>query len=366
MNNPRLARYDLDGPEGERAVEAGLTDGDWFRSAVPRKRMKELMKRSDRPAALDTAVWWGAMLLAGGLGALFWGSPAAIPFFAIYGVLYGSGSDARWHETGHGTFFMDRKMNDIVYNVASFMVQRDPTASRWSHTRHHTDTMIVGRDPEIAAMRPARLAKIIANLVGLVDVPQNIITMVTHAAGKLTAEEATYVPESERSKVYRTARSWLGIYAATAAACVATGSILPAMYIGLPRMYGACMLYVYALTQHAGLGENVLDHRLNTRSVKMNRINRFLYCNMNYHVEHHMFPMVPFHALPALHEEVKNDLAPTYPSIWATYKEIVPAIIRQLKDQTHYIRRELPDTAAPFHPTNDGRAILSEQPARAS
>ena len=52
----------------------------------------------------------------------------------------------------------------------------------------------------------------------------------------------------------------------------------------------------------------MLDHRLNSRTVYMNPVTRFLYWNMNYHVEHHMFPMVPYHALPALHEEIKDDL----------------------------------------------------------
>ena len=27
-------------------------------------------------------------------------------------------------------------------------------------------------------------------------------------------------------------------------------------------------------------------------------VHRYLYWNMNYHVEHHMFPLVPYHALP--------------------------------------------------------------------
>ena len=45
MNRERLKAYDLTGPEGERAVAAGLAAGDWFRSDVPRKRMKELMRR---------------------------------------------------------------------------------------------------------------------------------------------------------------------------------------------------------------------------------------------------------------------------------------------------------------------------------
>jgi fatty acid desaturase len=92
----------------------------------------------------------------------------------------------------------------------------------------------------------------------------------------------------------------------------------------------------------------------------MNVVNRFLYWNMNYHVEHHMFPMVPYHRLAQLHEEIKHDCAAVYPSLWAAYREIIPAILRQLKDQEHYVRRELPPGAAPFNepaPANDGRGL---------
>ena len=352
MGTERLAWYDLTGPEGQRAVEEGLSGGVWFRSAIPRKRMKELMRRSDEYATKDTAIWWGAMAFTGAAGALAWTKGkkwAALPALAAYGVLYGSASDSRWHETGHGTFFATQRKNDVVYQVASFMQMRDPTVWRWSHTRHHTDTLIVGRDPEILAMRPARLGRILANLVGLVDVPIAFKDMLTRAAGHLGAEEETYIPASERPKIARTARIWLGIYGATAVGCVATRSVVPALLIGLPRAYGATMFNLYGLTQHAGLGENVLDHRLNTRTVKMNRLNRFLYSNMNYHVEHHMFPMVPSHRLAELHEEVKKDCAEPYPSMWAAFKEIVPAVLRQLKDQSYYVRRELPAGAAPYH-----------------
>ena len=69
---------------------------------------------------------------------------------SAYGVLYGSAGDSRWHECGHGTAFKTRWMNDAVYQIACFMIMREPEIWRWSHTRHHTDTIIVGRDPEIA------------------------------------------------------------------------------------------------------------------------------------------------------------------------------------------------------------------------
>jgi fatty acid desaturase len=360
MSSARLGRYSLAGPENRAAVDAGLANGAWYRSPIPRKRMKELMRRSDMPAVRDTAIWVGLMVVCAGAGIALWGSWWAVPFFLGYGVLYGSASDSRWHEAGHGTAFVSRRLDEAVYQVACFMIMRDPTASRWSHTRHHTDTLVLGRDPEIQAMRPARLVRLLGNFFGLFDVPVAFKALALHVGGRLTADEADYVPETERPKVYGTARIWLAIYVGTVAAAVAFGSWLPLVLIGGPRVYGTFMHIVYGLTQHAGMGEDVLDHRLNTRTVKMNRINRFLYWNMNYHVEHHMFPMVPFHRLPELHEEIKHDLAPVYPSIWAAYKELVPAVLRQLRDETHFVRRELPPTAQPFNiptPVNDGRAL---------
>ncbi len=357
MGRERRKRYSLVGPDGERAVETGLADGDWFRSDVPRKRMKDLMRRSDGPAIRDTAVWLGAMVVTGALGCVFWGSWwIAVPCFLVYGVLYGSGAEGRRHESAHGTPFKTRWMTNALYQLTSFLTMREPTVWRWAHARHHTDTLIVGRDPEIDAMRPARLARILANFAGLVEVPTSFALMLLHAGGRLTEEERTYIPESEQHKVRRTSRIWLLLYAGVIAACFALGSILPAMLIGGPRIYGVFLEQIYGLTQHADLGENVLDHRLNTRTVLMSPVNRFLYWNMNYHVEHHMFPMVPYHRLPELHEEIKHDVAAPYPSLWSAWREIVPAVLRQLGDQTYYVRRELPPCAAPFHPASDGRA----------
>jgi fatty acid desaturase len=348
-NRERLKLYSLTGSATEFAVAEGPTSGDWFRSDVSRKRMKELMRRSDMPAIRDTALLIGIALAAATGGVLLWGSWWSVPFFLAYGVLYGSAMDSRWHETGHGTAFRTRWLDHSVYNLASFCLMRDTTVWRWQHTRHHTDTLIVGRDPEIAAMRPARLAKLLLNLCAIVDLLQAFKMMFIHASGRLSEEERTFVPAQEEHKVYRTSRLWLAIYALTVITAVVTRSWLPLVLIGGPRLYGSYMLIVYALTQHAGLGENVVDHRLNTRTVLMNPVNRFLYWNMNYHIEHHMFPMVPYHQLPALHEEIKKDCPAPYPSIWAAYREIIPAVLRQLKDQRHFIKRELPPTAAPYH-----------------
>jgi fatty acid desaturase len=190
------------------------------------------------------------------------------------------------------------------------------------------------------------LWKIAIAIVGL-DVYQAYGNMLRYAVGRLTDEERDFIPAGEQHKVVMVARVWVAIYAATIVACIAMRSILPLMLVGLPRLYGAWHHIMTGLTQHIGLAEDVLDHRLNCRTVYINPVSRFVYWNMNYHVEHHMFPMVPYHALPKLHEVMKADCPPPYSGFWAAYKEIVPTLLRQLRDPEYFVRRHLPPTARP-------------------
>ncbi|HYN00251.1 MAG TPA: fatty acid desaturase family protein [Aestuariivirgaceae bacterium] len=346
--------YSLTGPLNARAIEAGLANADWYKTSIPRARMKELMQRSDGPATRDTLMWIGLMIVTGGFGAYFWGSLWCVPFFLVYGVLYGSGGDSRWHECGHGTAFKTQWKNDAVYQLACFFMMRNPTVWRWSHSRHHTDTIIVGRDPEIVAMRPPDMLKVGLNFFGVLDVPQAMANMLRYTVGRLNGAEKDFIPPSEWPMVFRVARVWTVIYAAVIAACFSMGSILPLMLVGLPRLYGAWHHLMTGLTQHVGLAEDVLDYRLNCRTVYINPFSRFVYWNMNYHVEHHMFPMVPYHALPELHKEMLADCAPPYRGFWDAYREILPTLLRQLRDPNYFIRRQLPPTARPTPPLPSG------------
>ncbi len=248
--------------------------------------------------------------------------------------MYGGSADARWHETGHGTAFRTRWLNDAIYYLASFMIVRGPTLWRWSHARHHTDTIIVGRDGEIAAQRPTGRLQILGLFVGYPNVTSNFTRTVRHAAGHLDDDARDLTPRSEWSRVVLEARVYVAIWAAVIVVALATTSIVPLLYVILPSFYGVWLMVFFGLTQHAGLQEDVLDHRLNTRSVRMNPIFRFLYLNMNYHVEHHIFPTVPYHALPALHREIGAQLAPPARTTWSAYRELLAAMRRQQVDPT--------------------------------
>ena len=339
--------YDLLGKSGKLAVETGLATAEWYHTAIPRKDMKALMRRSDGPATRDTILYYGLALVSVTIAILLWPSFWSAPFWLIYGVLYASGADSRWHECGHGTAFKTPWKNQVVYQIACFCLLRNPVLWRWSHVRHHTDTIIVGRDPEIVTMRPPDIAKVALLFFGW-EAIRSIGTTIRHATSGLNEAEKSFTPEVNWSKCQRIARIWLVIFLSVLVTALAMGSVLPFMVLVGPVIFGSWHYIVTGLLQHTGLADNVIDHRLNTRTVYMNPFSRFIYWNMNYHVEHHMFPMVPYYALPELHERMKADTPPANPGILHGLREVFGALFKQLSDPEYRVERPLPPTAKPY------------------
>ncbi|MBI3672850.1 MAG: fatty acid desaturase [Rhizobiales bacterium] len=241
-----------------------------------------------------------------------------------------------------------RAARRVFFHLCAFMTLREGFYYRWSHTRHHTHTLIVGKDPEIAAPRPPNVVAQFLDFFFIRDGYVQLTRLLRNASGDLTEDGKHFVPDTERAKVVWASRLYLLIIAAVIAWCLAAQSILPALFVVLPRFYGGFFSQAFNLTQHAGLNEDVRDHRLNTRTVYMNPVFDFLYANMNYHIEHHMFPMVPFYRLAELHQMIKADCPPAYPSLWSAWREMVPALIRQRREPAWYVVRQLPAAAREF------------------
>jgi fatty acid desaturase len=327
------------------AIEARV-EKEWFSATVDRKAFKQLIKRTDARAARDVALWLGLLIASGVVAFLTWGTWWAVPAFAVYGTLY-SVADHRHHELSHGTPFKTRWLNDVVFQLCAFMTLREGFYYRWSHSRHHTHTLIVGRDPEIAAPRPPDLIGITSDLFFIKDGITQFSRLFRNASGDLTEDGKHFVPEGERGKVVWASRIYLLIILAVVAACIVTRSILPAMFIVLPRFYGGFLSQLFNLTQHAGMDEDVYDHRLNTRTILLNPVFTFLYNNMNYHIEHHMFPMVPYYRLPELHEMIKSQCPKPYNGLREAYAEIIPTLIRQRREPAFHVSRQIPHGAIP-------------------
>lgn len=335
--------YSLTGVESTRAVDRGLANAQWFQADIDPARLRDLSVRQNMRPAIDLAIWVGLIVASGVFAWSQRGSWWAVPGFFVYGMLVGGSTDARWHECGHGTAFRSQWLNDIVYYPASFMLAREATYWRWSHFRHHTDTIIVGRDAEIVFPRPPSVGKLAWMFTHIEGGSSMMATTVKHALGRSDDNIDVLVPESERSRVFLEARIYVAIWIATIVWAVATMSFYPLLLIIGPTFYGAWLVLFFGVTQHAGLKEDELDHRRSTRTVLINPVFRFLYLNMNYHVEHHMFPAVPYYNLPQLHSEIGDQLPEPMPGMLATYKEIIYAFREQAKDPAWELPRVIPE-----------------------
>ncbi len=317
---------------------------EWYTCDIPKKELKAFMKRDNYHAFLYFGSWLLLLIATGYLAYRFLGTFRAVPMFFLYGVIY-SACNAIWHESSHGTPFKTSWLNEVFYFVCGAMELRDVVEFSWSHSRHHSYTIMTGIDPEIAASRPPKLLPMLLDLFYLNGGLVAIKTLILHSIGIPTKKAAEYVPEDEYGKMFWAARAALLPHLIAIGLSIATKSWLPVLYVGLPRFYGGFFQWTFIWLQHVGLAENVWDHRLNTRSLHVNPFFSFLFMKMENHVEHHLYPMVPFHALPRLHQRLTDQLPRHYRSLWEGAKELIPTLLQQKKDTDYYIKRELPQSS---------------------
>ncbi len=72
--------YSMLGRNGRSAVETGLSAAEWYQTDIPRKEMKDLMRRGDQPAIRDTIILLICMIVFAGIGIALWPNWWSAPF----------------------------------------------------------------------------------------------------------------------------------------------------------------------------------------------------------------------------------------------------------------------------------------------
>ena len=112
--------------------------------------------------------------------------------------------------------------------------------------------------------------------------------------------------------------------------------------ITLARFYCRWLQFLCNKTQHIGLPDKVPDFRICCRTFTLNPLIRFLYWNMNYHVEHHMYAAVPCYNLHRLHKRIRSDLPWCPRGLVATWLHIGRVLRRQQREPGYRYVAEVP------------------------
>jgi fatty acid desaturase len=213
------------------------------------------------------------------------------------------------HETIHRTAFASRRLNEAVSHLAGAVVMLGPEMFRAFHYAHHRYTQDPQRDPELSVKDVSTWSGYLLYLSGVSYWWRALKGMLVTAWGKV---DAPYVGENKKALVIREARLYLLFYLALALGSWWLQSAALLWLWLLPVVLAQPLMRAYLLAEHTGceFSGNMLA---NTRTLLSNPLVRFYAWNMPFHVEHHAYPGVPFHALRRVHGLIKEDIVNVSP-----------------------------------------------------
>jgi fatty acid desaturase len=106
------------------------------------------------------------------------------------------------------------------------------------------------------------------------------------------------------------------------------------------------------IVQHIGLSPNIPDFRMTCHTMLFGPVMRFLYWNMNYHIEHHTYGAVPFYNLKKLHNAIADDCPVPVNGYYKAVGKILRLNRKQKANPEWCYVPELPEGAAPARMTD--------------
>jgi fatty acid desaturase len=291
-----------------------------IRALVPRDRLRALGQRRNGPGLVFLGAHLLTLAVTGTLLGLALGSWWAVPATLLHGVVIVH-LFAPFHESTHGTAFRTRWLNQAVAWATGLALFLPPTHFTLEHAAHHKFTQDPVRDPE----RVPEANTVPGYLLYATSIPYfryAFSNLVHQARGRFTDLERTFIPPRSLPKVQREAQLMWAFYAALALISLAAQSWAVVLYWLLPRIVGEPAMRIIRMSEH-GACPLVPDMLRNTRTVITLRPLRWLNWNNAHHAEHHALPGIPFHALPALHQDLRAHLAEVRPGYVATQAHLL-------------------------------------------
>jgi fatty acid desaturase len=335
----------------ERLAQQKIT---WYRCPVTRQQLLDLNKRSDFKGSLQTAGCLALLALTGS-AALYsvrrfpW--PLVVLLFFIHGtfwrfLLHG------FHELLHGSVFKTKFPNVFFARLFAFLTWMNPHQFWASHTEHHKYTLHPPDDLEVVF--PVTHIKLdrfflryFVDPIGLAVVLYGTVMM---ACGKpLRPWDKILFGQAEpaeRRRWVNWSRFLLAGHGTIVIISIAMRWWFLPLAITFAPFYAGWLCFICNNLQHSGLQDKVGDFRLCCRTVILNPFLCFLYWNMNYHTEHHMYAAVPCYSLARLHHLIKPDLPPCPNGLFQAWKQLAMILKRQKLDHMYQYVPQLPTHAS--------------------
>ena len=291
---------------------------------LDKNQLRVFLRKSDVSGAIRVAQHFGAICVTGA-GLLFVEHSLLFSIiFVIHGILLAF-LFCPLHEATHGSAFKSKKLNEVIATICGVVTANSRLFYKFFHFAHHRYTQNDELDPELGMPKPTSIVEYIIWISGWHYWRGKLGTMMRFAFSGNA--KAAYVPKSQEKSVVKECRCVLAFYILAISLSVLTSEYyIFILWIG-PILIGQVFLRLYLLSEHHDC-DNGSDMLRNVRTVTSGRLINWLAWNMPYHTEHHLYPSVPFHALPKVHNQIKDSLVHTATSHFAFNRDYVRRILK--------------------------------------
>jgi fatty acid desaturase len=331
---------------------------EWYRTPLDRKLLQELTQASDVRGFLQAGGFLLIYLCTASAACYFFLQQQWIPMAIaayVHCMFHGFvGMEAAVHELSHGTPFKTKRVSEFFYRLFCFLTWNNYVHFRASHMKHHQFTVHRGLDKEVI-LEPIALNAwtylqwftFNAGKFKMIMLPN-----VAHFFGNADRDVFFWDPlfpagDHRRKEMCNWARFMFIGHILLLAAFV---------YFKLWVLIGLVTFGYFianfpsqscGIQQHLGLRPNVPDWRVCCHTVSFSPLMAFLYWQMNFHMEHHMYAAVPFWNLRRLHAAIAFDAPPPPGSYLAGIRRILWIQRQQKRDPSFCFLPDFPQTASP-------------------
>jgi len=353
-----------DGPSSGGARRRQIA---WYRTPLPKEVLKQLSQRSDIRGFIQVfsfyGLYFGMIALAlYSFGHWHWAITAMLVW--LHGTVASFNGGCALHELNHGTVFRTKWLNAFFAHIAGLTSWWSVIGFHTSHQRHHAFTLHQPDDREVTQPMSLKLRwwqYLHIVFMNPLSPFYGIRSTVRIARGQFVNDWDKGLFENDPPKHARFRRwAWtlLFFHGTLLVTCVTLAItlklypllLLPVM-ISCGPWIGSWLVWLCSTPQHFGLLDDVPDFRLSCRTFTTNPLVSMLYWHMEYHIDHHMYPMVPCYNLKKLHRAIEYDLPPTPRGLWACWKDVRQIVQKQKENPKYMHRVDLPPanrTVAPM------------------
>lgn len=291
----------------------GMDDGDEYLGVAPPKiskeQLQELSRISNWRGFRAVATEWLCIIAAVWLCEHYW----SVPLYLLTAVWIGSRLHAfgvLMHDASHYRLFSNRKINDFVGEVLlAWPVLVTLYGYRRNHFGHHR-YLNTERDPDW--VRKNKLPEYVFPKtryeIALILL-KYLLGIYAYREAKLALFEAKLSKDLPQSLT----QARFAFYGTILISSVYLGVFREMLLYWLVPVFTTflMLLYIRAVADHFGnfAGGSHANIYTQSRTTYLSKPEGFLLSpyNINYHIEHHFYPSVPFYNLPALHKILLQD-----------------------------------------------------------